>query len=285
LQSCLNSLSKQTLEKNKYEIIIVDNNSGDNTKDICSTFCKAEKNATFVTENKQGLSHARNKGLFKSKGDFIAFIDDDAVASPTWCEKILASFKNIRPTPVAVGGQIHPIYEIKPPKWFTDDFEIRTWGNKRGFLQPPKAQNGFSGSNMAFRRSSLVEINGFCPLFGQRGNVIAFGEETHVFRILYKKEPYFWYDPDIIVYHCTPYRNMTIKYRFVRSLKMGKSSAKIEGKRLLSVSSLKACVHIILCAIALLMIIFNYNKEGRIRMAVKKSEQIFFFVGYIVGSL
>lgn len=282
LGKCLQSLADQTLDKTRYEIVIVDNNSTDDTQRTCMEFCRAQPNATAIVEKRQGLSHARNRGFQGSVGDFVAFIDDDAVAGPDWCEKILAAFNEVRPTPAAVGGPIYAYYETPPPKWFSDDMEIRSWGNGSGFLQAPRARNGFSGSNMAFRRGALAQVNGFSPLLGQKGQAVRFGEETQVFRLLYQREPYFWYDPGIKVYHFTPYRNMTIGYRLVRSLKMGQSSARIDNKRIFSLTACKTCAYLGVYTLSMPLYVLKL-KENKQQFMVKRMEKMFSLLGYLLG--
>jgi glycosyltransferase involved in cell wall biosynthesis len=69
----------------RWEIIVVDNNSTDNTFNIVKEFKKNSKvPVKYVKEEKQGLSHARNRGIRESKGRHIAFIDDDALADCNW---------------------------------------------------------------------------------------------------------------------------------------------------------------------------------------------------------
>ena len=228
LRGCLDSLCQQTLDKELYEVIVVDNNSTDNTWDIAVTYCKTEQNFRLVKELQQGLSHARNRGWIEANGQYIAYIDDDARATEDWLERIVVTFLTITPQPVAVGGKIHPWYDQTPPKWFLDDFEIRTWGDKPEFLQPPRAQYGFSGSNMCIRKEIIEAYSGFSPQFGMIGGKMGLGEESDLFMRIYNDQPCFWYDPNILVYHWVPKSNMTIKYRIQRAYKGGETIAYID---------------------------------------------------------
>jgi len=229
LKSCLKSLIKQTLNKNLFETIIVNNKSTDNTQKVIEAFTKNQSKFRVVYEKKQGLSHARNSGWKEAKGEYVAFIDDDAKASFDWCEKILVAFKTVKPQPVAVGGVYYPIYETTPPNWFTDDFEIRSWGVKAGFLLPPRARYGFSGSNMAFKREILEEYNGFSSNYGVVGNIFRSGDETELFSRIYKQESRFWYDPRIIIFHWTPKYKFKISYRFIRAFRSGTTTTIINS--------------------------------------------------------
>jgi hypothetical protein len=143
-----------------------------------------------------------------------------------------------------VGGEIHPWYEKDPPRWFTDDIEVRTWGNKKGYLRPPRAVYGFSGSNMAFRKDILESHGGFSSSYGPVGNRVRFGEEPELFARIYKDNPLFWYDPSIRVLHWVPCRRMTIFYRLKRTYHIGIANADLHRKE--SGSVLHACLRIAL---------------------------------------
>jgi len=231
---CLESLVNQDVEPESYEVIIVNNNSTDKTLEVVDRFAKKYPNIRTVQELNQGLSHARNRGWREARGKYVAYIDDDAKATPDWCKRILNPFSTVTPTPAAVGGQIFPYYETLPPVWFCDDFEIRTWGEKSGFLELPRARQGFSGSNMAFQRSILERFGGFSSMYGIVGGKLRMGEDTEFFNRIYDEEPKFWYDPAITVYHWTPRRNCTLSYRFIRGYRVGESVIHMQQRRLLS---------------------------------------------------
>ena len=229
LKSCLESLNNQTAQVTDYEVVIVDNSSTDNTKEVAGLFIKKYLNFRYIRESAQGLSHARNRGYKEALGEYVAYIDDDAKAAPDWIERILRAFKTIKPEPVAVGGEIHPWYEIAPPAWFTDDFEIRTWGREKGFLQPPRAQYGFSGSNMILKKKTLEQYGGFSSDYGMVGRKIRLGEEAALFYRIYQDHPFFWYDPEIKVEHWVPAKNMRVGYHLKRAYVGGVTIAGITG--------------------------------------------------------
>ena len=85
LKNCLDSLVKQT--KKPDEVLVVDNNSGDETSSIVSNF-KKKLPIEYVFEPRVGIPIARNTGIKNSKYDIIAFIDDDCVADTNWVKEI-----------------------------------------------------------------------------------------------------------------------------------------------------------------------------------------------------
>jgi glycosyltransferase involved in cell wall biosynthesis len=239
LKGAIESLCSQTADSSLYEIIVVDNNSTDDTQKVVERFAHFG-NVLYYPENRQGLSHARNRGWQAAQGEYVAYIDDDAKASPDWVERIIDAFESVEPQPVAVGGEIHPWYETTPPQWYTDDFEIRSWGKDKGFLESPKAQSGFSGSNMAFKKSILESYKGFSSEYGMVGSQMRLGDETALFYRIYQNHPLFWYDPDIKVEHWVPSRNMTISYLLRRYFHGGESSIRIhlEGSRFIIIKKI-----------------------------------------------
>ena len=75
LEECLNSVVNQTYTN--IEIIIVNDGSTDNSKKICKDFERKDKRIIFIDDSNHGVSHARNIGLNKATGNYIAFVDSD----------------------------------------------------------------------------------------------------------------------------------------------------------------------------------------------------------------
>lgn len=87
IKACLDSLMSQ--EKKPEEIIVVDNNSIDNTAKIVKKF----KNVILIKEKKQGITFARNTGFNIAKGDIIARCDADTTVPKNWLKKIVEDFE------------------------------------------------------------------------------------------------------------------------------------------------------------------------------------------------
>lgn len=86
LTSCLNSVLNQTYKN--YEIIVVDNNSTDKTKEIILELVKKSKKIFYVFESKKGRGAARNKGISVSKGEIIVNTDCDCIVPTDWLEEL-----------------------------------------------------------------------------------------------------------------------------------------------------------------------------------------------------
>lgn len=243
LEKCLGTLGNQTLDNELYEVLIINNNSTDNTQKVAESFTETQPNFRLLLEPLAGLSICRNKGWKNANGDYVAYIDDDAKATPDWCEKILNAFKTVSPCPVAVGGEILPFYERKPPFWYSDNLEIYSWGSTKTFLKSPKLIIGFAGSNMAFHKMILKKYGGFSLNHGMSGNQIRFGEEIELFNRIYQKTQLFWYDPDIKVYHWVSPSKMQIFHRMVRAFKAGTFAAEMKNSNYLSPTYIKSWIH------------------------------------------
>src|SRR4051812_18060031 len=107
----LESLNAQTLDKKKFEVHVVDNNSIDNTSDLVQEYISQHSplNLRYLTESKQGASFARNTGAAFSSSPLLCFMDDDAVAEKEYLERILHFFSQ-HPDASALGGRIIPKY-------------------------------------------------------------------------------------------------------------------------------------------------------------------------------
>ena len=85
IEKCLDSIINQTYDE--LEIILVDNGSDDNTIDLAKNYCEKDNRIILISENKKGVSNARNKGIDISKGDYLSFVDADDALEHTGIDK------------------------------------------------------------------------------------------------------------------------------------------------------------------------------------------------------
>ncbi len=104
LNDALTSLVKQSRPPD--EVIVVDNDSSDNTKETILSF-SGKLNLTYLHEPKRGIPHARNAGILRATGDIVAFIDDDCVADENWLKYIEIPFIKDPAMGVAGGEVFH----------------------------------------------------------------------------------------------------------------------------------------------------------------------------------
>ena len=103
-----------------FEVVVVDNNSTDSTREIVAGFCAGDPRVRYVFEPRQGLSHGRNAGIAHARAPLIAFMDDDLRADPDWVAAIVRAFDE-HPSADVVGGRVLPIWPVPPPAWLTPE--------------------------------------------------------------------------------------------------------------------------------------------------------------------
>lgn len=159
IELAIKALQKQIVPRKDFEIIVVDNNSEDNTAEIAKK-AGADK---VVKETKQGTNMARQRGADESKGEIIAFLDADSEPPPDWLEKIK---KNLdRSGVAAVSGPYD--YGFKGIKKLAN----KIYTNLLIPLTPKilhlifrKKAGVILGGNFAIRRPALLKIGGLPPL-------------------------------------------------------------------------------------------------------------------------
>ncbi|GHT41408.1 hypothetical protein FACS189437_08270 [Bacteroidia bacterium] len=117
LSETLESLARQTYPVADFEIIIVDNNSPDNTAEVGQSFINQypHLNIHYIKELQQGISHARNRGVNEAKGKFITFLDDDETVDADFLQN-LATFFQDYPEAELCSEPVVPVFEITPPR-------------------------------------------------------------------------------------------------------------------------------------------------------------------------
>ena len=156
LRTAIQSLADQTLNKDRFEILVVDNGSTDATREVVTSEYSGVANLRYVYEPKLGHSQARNTGWQNAAGEYIAFLDDDAIASPEWLERIVDAFDTVHPKPACLGGRIDPIWEVPRPAWLPDSLvtflAVLNYSDDAFFLKPKQY---LIGANIAFTREAI----------------------------------------------------------------------------------------------------------------------------------
>jgi glycosyltransferase involved in cell wall biosynthesis len=162
LPKALASLKKQTLDQSLSEVVVVDNNSTDKTSEVAKKF-----KVKVISETKQGILFARDKGLRSTQGEIIASTDADTILPPFWLKKIYDHFQ-AEPNLVGVfgpvrlrkkGGQIY-----LPPI-------IYSFLNLIFFLNLRLGKPLFIGSNYALKRKPFLKAGGYRVIKGEIDDV------------------------------------------------------------------------------------------------------------------
>jgi glycosyltransferase involved in cell wall biosynthesis len=196
---------EQTVDKSRYEIVIVNNNCTDNTEEICLQFLKnhPEIKVNYCIETRQGLSYGRNRGIAESVGAVVTFLDDDAIIAPDFFEKTLTFFDQ-HPKVSAIGGKILLQYMEKKPDWYNPFLASLLGFFDKGNKEQEFKNNFFKGSNMSFRREVFEKHEGFNTTLGRVGKNLFGSEEKELFYRFKNEGEEMWYVPSAIVYHLVP---------------------------------------------------------------------------------
>jgi glycosyltransferase involved in cell wall biosynthesis len=92
LERLLSTLLAQTLAPHRYEILVVSDGSTDGTRELMESLCAMHPNLRLLEQPNRGPAAARNLGARSAHGGFLAFTDDDCIASPDWLERMLEAF-------------------------------------------------------------------------------------------------------------------------------------------------------------------------------------------------
>lgn len=197
LRECLTHLATQTGPATLSEVIVVDNNSSDDTVDMVRRFCTEHGWFRLVFENQQGLAYSRNRGLQDAKGQYVAYIDDDARPDPSWIGAIL-DFAEAHPDVAAFGGPYRGYARAPIPNWFPREYG--TWDlGRQSFVLP--GTEFLCGTNMIFRKDALESLGGFDATLGVRGGALGYGEETELVMRMRAQGFAIHYVADIVVEH------------------------------------------------------------------------------------
>lgn len=215
LIAALETVVRQDLPPEEWECVVVDNNSSDDTARRFDAFAAGYPafNLRRVSEARQGLSHARNRGIAEAAAPCLAFIDDDERIGAGFL-RAYAEFFDARPDAAVAGGRIIAEYETGRPAWMSKYTE-QPIANPMDFGEgvcPFPAGRIPGGGNMAFRRSVAERFGGFDPSLGRVGTRLVGGEETDFFERLARGGETCWYVPGAVMWHIIPPEKLTEEY-------------------------------------------------------------------------
>ncbi|MGA9585014.1 MAG: glycosyltransferase [Terracidiphilus sp.] len=198
-----------------WEVLVVDNNSKDCTREVMSELClRHPGRVRYLFEAQQGLSNARNAGIREAHGEIIAFTDDDITVEPTWLQNLTASLHD--GCWAGAGGRVCPPEDFSKPNWLALDggvmdnsgvLALFDAGTNSGKLERPPF-----GVNMAFRKSMFQKYGGFRPDLDRCGdNLIGNGDTEFGSRLLAGGES-LRYEPNAVVYHPVTKERLNKKY-------------------------------------------------------------------------
>lgn len=199
----------------RYEVIVVDNNSTDDTRQVIERFAASSQHPLrYLCERQQGVSYARNAGIAASRAPVLAFFDDDVLVADDWLIEIkraLAAHKDID----YVGGKVLPRWASEPPVWLVAEnwapIAAQDYGDAP-FVIDAGTNVGLISANLAIRRRALDEVGWFRPELQRVRDGIGSMEDHELLERLARAGKRGLYAPQIVVRADVPTARMTRGY-------------------------------------------------------------------------
>ena len=224
LQDTLRALLDQKDPGCSYEIIPVDNNSSDNTKQVILELAgKSSVPIKYTHERQAGSAFARNTGFKAASGKLIGLIDDDIIVDKYWVKNIVKAYDN--PMVSCLGGKINLRWNNGlPPAWFEPYRGILgeiDLGQDIIEITPPQWINA---GNFSIRKDVLFEVGGYNPCNAPKDILIGDGEVGLILKVIKKGYKVYW-SPFAECEHVNDAKEITLRYLRNRQIYNGMSEA------------------------------------------------------------
>lgn len=209
LHYTLDSMLAQKYPEDKFEIVVCNNNSTDDTQELLQSYAtKYPHKIIPLFEKRQGLHYARNISACFASGDILYYTDDDTVAN----EKMLSAFADFfhrHPELGSATGRVRPLWEVAPPEWILmlcNNWLLSLLDLGMEELIRPK-DFGVFGCHMAVPRKIFFSTHGFHPeMFAEKG-MLGDGE-VGLNKAIAQLGYHFGYTPSALTLHMMPAKRM-----------------------------------------------------------------------------
>jgi glycosyltransferase involved in cell wall biosynthesis len=221
LAATLDSIFSQNTFPSQFEVLIIDNGSSDETRNIADTFMRKSSRVQYFFEAEPGLHIGRHAGLKHASFENLIFIDDDIHVGENWLTAIEHEFND--PATAMIAGNALPKFLADPPIWINDLWEktmdngikmiwplsIIEFTHERRMVLPMHV----FGCNFPIRKSVLLEAGGFGPDAFPKEKLEYRGDgETRVSRFVKNKGLKCVFNKQVSVFHNVTENRMTLDY-------------------------------------------------------------------------
>ncbi len=195
-----NLLKLKTPARTQWELVLVDNNSSDDTANVIAEF-EGRLPIRSFHEPRQGHTYARNRALAEARGTWVVWTDDDVAPEENWLEATWQAFRDFDAD--FVYGKIKPQWPEEAPSWygyeaFHGKFALLDLGD-HGFVAT-RLEQTFFGANHAGRRDAFLRLGGYREDVGLVGEVGG-EDDTELFERALNARAKIVYQPDSLVWH------------------------------------------------------------------------------------
>lgn len=226
LDATLEAVSRQLVPRDvEWQVLVVDNNCTDETPEVLERHVRSRRlPLRTVVEPRQGLTPARVRGVKETRGEWVAFVDDDCLLEEDWVEAA-ASFAAEHAGCGAFGGQVIPQWEMAPPPYVLSRryaYACKYHG------ETPHRRPWLAGAGLVVRREALAECGWLDRQYladRTGGQLVSGGDMEITLRVGAMSE--LWYNPACRLRHVIPARRMSRPYvrRITRGLGAGRHHA------------------------------------------------------------
>jgi glycosyltransferase involved in cell wall biosynthesis len=221
LTECLQSLTTQTTDYQKFEVIVINNNSPDHTQITAESFIGKIPNLRVLIETQQGLSYARNRAYREAQSEWVLYLDDDALAPDNLVERALWTTQH-HPYKY-FGGVALPWYRYPKPYWYQDKY-VATNELPYQTVSPIHGNQFAIGCIMVIHKPTLEQYGGFNVKLGMIGNTIAYNEETELQHRMRADGIQIAHDPELRIQHLVAPYKMKVDWFFQSAFALGRDN-------------------------------------------------------------
>jgi GT2 family glycosyltransferase len=221
LRACLDSLERQTLRPTDIIVVI------DGDAELFAEMLGRPGIRLIGMPRRSGLSAARNAGIAVADSQYIAFLDDDAVADEGWLEALCKAMQETGA--LGAGGVSLPNWIVSEPRWLPRELLWTRGCTHDGLPLGRVFVRNVLGGCACFDRKAFANAGGFDETLGRRLGGLAGAEETELCLRVAQTVPgaRFIREPTAVIHHAVPPERARVRYVLRRCFAEGRSKARL----------------------------------------------------------